>query len=286
MSEVTEQQLEDMEALFVQTAASMTSDRGTITLQGVSPSTLYFADRPQREVGHMLSTSLRGQLGSRGQQLRGQPPERRPVVRGAGRQASGGCGRGHPGSAPGRRRAQLQHQAPRRHRAGRHRAMCAVHRPARASFVTGLRRRDAPACASPGALRARRLAAVRGSNAIRENGWLLLRLHIPEEPAGSRRASRRRETWLHPRYGRPISLRPQPAVPAARETAGPGTRPSDRRPLPPLATAPRKARHMDPFGRRRSVGGRFVPRVEALPQAVAERCSCSPWPPSRSRRGC
>ena len=43
MSEVTEQQLEDMEALFVQTAASMTSDR------------IYFADRPQREVGHMSS---------------------------------------------------------------------------------------------------------------------------------------------------------------------------------------------------------------------------------------
>ena len=55
MSEVTEQQLEDMEALFVQTAASMTSDRGTITLHGLSPSTLYFADRPQREVGHILS---------------------------------------------------------------------------------------------------------------------------------------------------------------------------------------------------------------------------------------
>ncbi len=29
-----------MEALFVQTAASMTSDRGTITLHGLSPSTL------------------------------------------------------------------------------------------------------------------------------------------------------------------------------------------------------------------------------------------------------
>ena len=51
-----EQQLEDMEALFVQTAASMTSDRGTITLHGLSPSTLYFADRPQREVGHMMSS--------------------------------------------------------------------------------------------------------------------------------------------------------------------------------------------------------------------------------------
>jgi hypothetical protein len=33
MSEVTEQQLEDMEALFVQTAASMTSDRGTIRIR-------------------------------------------------------------------------------------------------------------------------------------------------------------------------------------------------------------------------------------------------------------
>ena len=55
MSAVTEQQLEDMEALFVQTAASMTRDQGTITLHGLSPSTLYFADRPQRDVGHMTS---------------------------------------------------------------------------------------------------------------------------------------------------------------------------------------------------------------------------------------
>jgi hypothetical protein len=55
MSAVTEQQLEDMEALFVQTAASMTSDQATITLHGLSPSTLYFADRPQRDVGHMTS---------------------------------------------------------------------------------------------------------------------------------------------------------------------------------------------------------------------------------------
>ena len=55
MSDVTEEQLEDMEALFVQTAAAMTSDGKSITLQGLSPSTLYFADRPQREVGHMSS---------------------------------------------------------------------------------------------------------------------------------------------------------------------------------------------------------------------------------------
>ena len=55
MNAVTEQHLEDMEALFVQTAASMTGDQGRITLHGLSPSTLYFADRPQRDVGHMMS---------------------------------------------------------------------------------------------------------------------------------------------------------------------------------------------------------------------------------------
>jgi hypothetical protein len=57
MSEVTEEQLEDIEALFVQTAGRLSSDgQSVITLQAVSPSTIYFADRPKREVGHM-STS-------------------------------------------------------------------------------------------------------------------------------------------------------------------------------------------------------------------------------------
>ena len=57
MSQVTEEQLEDIEALFVQTARSLSSDGAkTITLHGLSPSTLYFADRPQREVGHLSST--------------------------------------------------------------------------------------------------------------------------------------------------------------------------------------------------------------------------------------
>ncbi len=58
MSQVTEEQLEDMEALFVQTAASMTSDGASITLQGMSPSTLYFSDRPKREVGHMTTSQF------------------------------------------------------------------------------------------------------------------------------------------------------------------------------------------------------------------------------------
>ncbi len=53
MSEVTEKELEDIEALFVQTAGSLTSEGNVITLHGLSPSTIYFADRPKREVGHM-----------------------------------------------------------------------------------------------------------------------------------------------------------------------------------------------------------------------------------------
>jgi hypothetical protein len=52
-SEVTEQHLEEIESLFVQTARGLTTADGTITLKALSPSTLYFADRPQREVGHM-----------------------------------------------------------------------------------------------------------------------------------------------------------------------------------------------------------------------------------------
>ncbi len=46
-------ELEDMSALFVQTAHGAETGNGRITLQGVSKSTLYFSDRPQRVVGHI-----------------------------------------------------------------------------------------------------------------------------------------------------------------------------------------------------------------------------------------
>ena len=46
-------ELEAEESMFVQTAQGITSDGGTLTLQGITPSTLYFSDRPQRIVGHM-----------------------------------------------------------------------------------------------------------------------------------------------------------------------------------------------------------------------------------------
>jgi hypothetical protein len=53
--EVTEQHLEEIESLFVQTARGLAATADTMTLKSVSPSTLYFADRPQRDVGHMSS---------------------------------------------------------------------------------------------------------------------------------------------------------------------------------------------------------------------------------------
>ena len=74
MSEITEQELEDMEALFVQTAAGMISDAESLTLQGLSPSTLYFADRPQREVGHMTSGQFVANWGDGANSFATNPP--------------------------------------------------------------------------------------------------------------------------------------------------------------------------------------------------------------------
>ena len=44
-----------LEEMFVQIARSVTSDQTTLTLEDVSPSTLYFSDRPERVVGHMTT---------------------------------------------------------------------------------------------------------------------------------------------------------------------------------------------------------------------------------------
>ena len=44
-----------VEEMFVQIARGVTTDRDTLTLRDVSPSTLYFSDRPERVVGHMTT---------------------------------------------------------------------------------------------------------------------------------------------------------------------------------------------------------------------------------------
>ena len=55
MTEILAEQLETEESMFVQTAQGIDSDGTTLTLRGVTPSTLYFSDRPKREVGHMTT---------------------------------------------------------------------------------------------------------------------------------------------------------------------------------------------------------------------------------------
>ena len=55
MSGTTDPQVERIDALFVQSATAFSSDAGTITLHGVADSTVYFADRPRREIGHIPS---------------------------------------------------------------------------------------------------------------------------------------------------------------------------------------------------------------------------------------
>jgi hypothetical protein len=51
-------QLQAEESMFVQTAAGIASDGKTLTLTGITPSTLYFCDRPQRVVGHMATADF------------------------------------------------------------------------------------------------------------------------------------------------------------------------------------------------------------------------------------
>jgi hypothetical protein len=50
-----EPQLERIDALFVQGAARFSSKQGSVTLHGLADSTVYFADRPRREIGHIPS---------------------------------------------------------------------------------------------------------------------------------------------------------------------------------------------------------------------------------------
>jgi hypothetical protein len=55
VSSIPEPQVERIDALFVQSATAFSSAPGSITLHGLADSTVYFADRPRREIGHIPS---------------------------------------------------------------------------------------------------------------------------------------------------------------------------------------------------------------------------------------
>lgn len=55
MTDDIQKELEDIEAMFVQVAHDFTRDGDRVTFHGLSPATLFFADRPQRVVGHLTA---------------------------------------------------------------------------------------------------------------------------------------------------------------------------------------------------------------------------------------
>jgi len=59
MSENTGQQVDQIEALFVQSAHGLTTSNGSVTFHGLAHSTLFFSDRPQRVVGHVPRVAQR-----------------------------------------------------------------------------------------------------------------------------------------------------------------------------------------------------------------------------------
>jgi len=62
------------ESMFVQTASGITSDGSTLTLEGITPATLYFSDRPQRVVGHMTTADFVELWGEGDNSFESDPP--------------------------------------------------------------------------------------------------------------------------------------------------------------------------------------------------------------------
>jgi hypothetical protein len=74
MDSATIDQLADQEAMFVQTASGLTSTDGRVTLTGVTASTLYFSDRPERVVGHMTTGDFVDLWGEGDNSFEADPP--------------------------------------------------------------------------------------------------------------------------------------------------------------------------------------------------------------------
>ena len=68
------EELETEESMFVQTARGITSDGATLTLRDVTPSTLFFSDRPERVVGHMTTAEFVELWGEGDNSFEADPP--------------------------------------------------------------------------------------------------------------------------------------------------------------------------------------------------------------------
>ena len=65
---------ETVEYLFVQNAGKVLLKNGILTLQNVNPATLYFSDRPDRIVGHVLTTKFVSHWGTGSDSFKADPP--------------------------------------------------------------------------------------------------------------------------------------------------------------------------------------------------------------------
>ena len=74
MSENTGSQVDNIEALFVQSAHGLTTNKGTVTFHGLAHATLFFSDRPQRVVGHLSSRKFVDQWGEGEDSFADDPP--------------------------------------------------------------------------------------------------------------------------------------------------------------------------------------------------------------------
>jgi len=74
MSENNASQVENIEALFVQSAHGLTTSNGSVTFHGLAHSTIFFSDRPQRVVGHLSSRKFVDQWGEGEDSFAQDPP--------------------------------------------------------------------------------------------------------------------------------------------------------------------------------------------------------------------
>ena len=69
-----EQELDEIEAMFVQTAAEASAEGSMLTLHDVGAATLYFSDRPKRAVGHVTSEMFVDMWGDGENSFKEDPP--------------------------------------------------------------------------------------------------------------------------------------------------------------------------------------------------------------------
>lgn len=74
MTQTAETTQNKIEAMFVQSAHGLTANDDILTLVGTSPSTLFFADRPDRVVGHVHTNTFVKEWGHGENSFEEDPP--------------------------------------------------------------------------------------------------------------------------------------------------------------------------------------------------------------------